>query len=262
MQLKNQSRRVSAVRRFIPPLYGSLCYGFFLATFLYAIGFTTNLVVPTSVDVGTMSPPISAVLIDVALLAVFAVQHSLMAREGFKRRWTRIIPKAIERSTYVLFASCALALLFWQWRPLPDLVWALRDPSAQMVAALLAATGWCTVLCSTFLISHAELFGLRQVFTATRDGAAPQLRTPGLYKLVRHPIYLGFVIAFSSTAVMTVGHLLFAIATTGYILMGILFEERDLVRLFGEPYVRYRRDIPMLVPLWKLGRRRSRDKIA
>lgn len=247
--------------RFIAKLYAVLCYGFFLATFLYAIGFTTNLVVPTSVDVGTMSPPISAVLIDLALLVVFAVQHSLMAREGFKRRWTRVVPKVIERSTYVLFASSALALLFWQWRPLPDVVWTISDTTAQVAVAVLAAMGWCIVLCSTFLISHAELFGLRQVFTATRDGMEPRMRTPGFYRLVRHPIYLGFVIAFWSTAVMTIGHLLFAIATTGYILIGILLEERDLIRLFGERYAQYRRDVPMLVPLWKLGRRKSRDEI-
>jgi protein-S-isoprenylcysteine O-methyltransferase Ste14 len=245
-------------------LYGALCYGFFLASFSYAIGFVSNLVVPTSIDVGLASPMPEAVAIDVALLGLFAIQHSVMARAGFKRWWTRLVPKPIERSTYVLFASALLSLLLWQWRPLPAPVWSLSEPGLRVSMAVLAAIGWCMVLGSTFLISHGELFGLRQSFApqAGEPVVAPQLRTPGLYKLVRHPLYLGFVIAFWSAADMTVGHLLFAIACTGYILIGIFFEERDLIRTFGERYVRYRRDVPMLIPLPKLGRRASRDEIA
>jgi protein-S-isoprenylcysteine O-methyltransferase Ste14 len=245
----------------IAPLYGALCYAFFLLTFLYAIGFTANLGVPRSIDVGPAATPEWAVLIDVLLLGVFAVQHSVMARQGFKRWWTRLVPKPVERSTYVLFASLALALLCWQWRPLPAPVWSVADPTARTILHGLAAFGWATVLISTFLISHVELFGLTQSFRARLGGDTPPvLRTPGFYKLVRHPIYVGFLIAFWSTPDMTVGHVLFAVATTGYILIGIALEERDLVRTFGDAYLRYRSDVRMLLPLPRLRVRRGGRK--
>jgi len=235
--------------RLLAALYGVACYVFFFATFLYAIGFTTNLVVAKSVDGAAGAAPALAALIDIALLGLFAVQHSVMARQGFKRWWTRIVPKPIERSTYVLFASLALALLFWQWQPISAPVWSLSDGELRVVVTALAALGWVMVLVSTFLISHVELFGLRQAFAGAES--APRLRTPGLYRLVRHPIYLGFLLAFWSAPDMSAGHLLFALGTSGYIVIGILLEERDLVRIFGEAYRRYRREVWMLLPLPK-----------
>ena len=250
--------------RIVAPLYGVLCYAVFFATFVYAIGFTANLGVPRSIDVGPSAPFGVAVAIDLALLGLFAVQHSVMARQGFKRWWTRLVPKPLERSTYVLAASLALALLLWQWRPLPMPVWRLDDPTLRGAVLALAALGWATVLGSTFLLSHVELFGLKQTFAAARGQAepAPRLRTPGLYKLVRHPIYAGFVLAFWSAPDMTAGHLLFALATTGYILIGIAFEERDLIATFGDAYRRYRRDVRMLLPLPRLhARERARKPL-
>jgi protein-S-isoprenylcysteine O-methyltransferase Ste14 len=250
--------------RLFAPLYGVACYVFFFVTFLYAIGFTTNLVVATSIDGAIGAAPLPAVLIDLALLGLFAVQHSVMARQGFKRWWTRIVPKPVERSTYVLFASLALALLFWQWQPISAPVWSLSDGALRMAVTGLAALGWVMVLVSTFLISHVELFGLRQAFAGAlgRPEAAPRLRTPGLYRLVRHPIYLGVLLAFWSAPDMSVGHLLFAIGTSGYILIGILLEERDLVHTFGEAYRRYRREVRMLLPLPKPRAKDRTRKIA
>ena len=250
--------------KLLAPLYGVACYLFFFATFLYAIGFTTNLVVAPSIDGAVHAPPALAALIDLALLGLFAVQHSVMARQGFKRWWTKIVPKPVERSTYVLFASLALALLLWQWQPIAAPVWNVSDVELRAVVVGLAALGWAMVLVSTFLISHVELFGLRQSFAGAlgRDDAAPRLRTPGLYRLVRHPIYLGFLLAFWSAPDMSVGHLLFAIGTSGYILIGVLFEERDLVRTFGESYRRYRREVWMLLPLPKPRAKDRSRKIA
>ena len=238
----------------IAPVYGALSYACFFVSFLYAVGFVHNLAVPRSVDVGPAAEPALAVAIDLALLSLFAIQHSVMARQGFKRWWTRIVPKPLERSTYVLFASLILGALCWHWRPLPDLVWQINDPTWRTAVNALAVMGWVILFVSTFLISHFELFGLSQSFRAKRaDGeGAPNLRTPGFYRLVRHPIYLGFVIAFWSTPDMTVGHLLFAIGSTGYILLGIALEERDLIRTFGDAYVRYRREVRMLLPLPRL----------
>ena len=235
------------------PLYGALCYLAFLPTFLYAIGFTSGRVVPKAIDDGAPAPLAVALAIDVALLGLFAVQHSVMARPGFKRWWTRVVPKPVERSTYVLLASAVLALLFWQWRPLPMPVWQADDPALRVALDAVAALGWLTVLGSTFLLSHFELFGLRQVYNAMRGHTEPPpvLHTPGLYKVVRHPIYLGFLIAFWSTPDMTVGHLLFAIGCSGYILIGIALEERDLITTFGEAYRRYRREVRMLLPVPK-----------
>ena len=232
-------------------LYGVACYAVFFASFLYALGFVEGLVVPKAIDDGLRVPAVQAVAINLLLLALFALQHSVMARPRFKQWWTQFVPKSVERSTYVLFASLALALLCWQWRPLPTIVWQVDNPAIATALVCLSFLGWLIVLTSTFLVNHFELFGLHQVASNLTGRAMPppRFRTPLLYKFVRHPIYLGFIIAFWSMPVMTVGRLLFAAVTTAYILIGIMLEERDLVAVFGDDYRRYRARVSMLIPM-------------
>ena len=230
--------------------YGALAYLIFLCSFLYAVGFVSRLMVPKTVDTGVETSILNAVVINLILLSLFAVQHSGMARQGFKRAFARIASPVIERSSYVLSASLLLLLLFWQWRPIPAIVWDIQTPILADLAVAGGFVGWLIVLYSTFLISHFELFGLTQVISnfAGRVVAPVKFKTPGLYRLIRHPIYLGFIITFWSTPTMTVGHLLFAAVTTAYIFVGIYLEERDLVTLFGEEYRRYRARVAMLLP--------------
>lgn len=242
----------SRVFKFFAFLYGIAAYLVFLVTILYAIGFVMGLVVPKSIDTGADSSAVEAVVINLLLMALFAVQHSVMARQRFKAWWTQMVPKPVERSTYVLFASLSLLLLFWQWRPMTAIVWNVEEPDLAVTIITLSLAGWSLVFMSSFIINHFELFGLSQVTNHLIDKEAPpaRFRTPLFYKFVRHPIYLGFIIAFWAAPTMTVGHLLFAAVTTIYILLGIALEERDLVAMFGDEYRRYKQRVAMLIP-WR-----------
>jgi protein-S-isoprenylcysteine O-methyltransferase Ste14 len=238
--------------RFIAFLYGLVSYVAAFVSLLYAIGFVSGLVVPKTIDTGAAVPIAEAFIIDLLLMSVFAVQHSVMARQGFKQWWTQFVPKSVERSTYVLFASLALVLLYWQWRPIPTVVWQIDNPQVATAVIGLSFVGWVLLFSSTFLINHFELFGLHQVANnlTGRPMPAPRFRTPLYYKFVRHPIYLGLIIAFWAAPTMTAGHLLFAAVTTAYIFVGILLEEHDLIEMFGDEYRRYRQRVSMLVP-WR-----------
>jgi len=232
-------------------LYGISSYSVFLFTLLYAVGFVGNLVVPKSIDSGSPGPLVESVVIDVLLLGLFAVQHSVMARPGFKRWWTLFVPRSVERSTYVLFASFALLLLYWQWQPIPAPVWTVANPVAAALLEGIFWLGWVVLVASTFLINHFELFGLSQVFARLfgKQLSDAKFRAPLLYRHVRHPIYLGVLLAVWATPAMTVGHLLFAVVITGYILIGIQLEEHDLIQQFGDQYRRYRQHAAMLIPV-------------
>jgi len=239
-------------------VFGAAAYMIFLGTFLYAIAFTGNLPVPKTIDSGEPGVLGIALIVNTLLLGFFAIQHSVMARPAFKCWWTRFVPQPVERSTFVLFASLTLLLLYWQWLPIPAVIWSVTHPVGAVMLQATFWAGWVLVLVSTFLINHFELFGLHQVYLRLRGRtpAAPVFRTPLLYRKVRHPIYLGFLLAFWATPHMTAGHLLFAIATTGYILIGIHLEERDLIALFGDQYRRYRQQVSMLIP-WPMRKRTS-----
>lgn len=240
--------------RLLALVYGSFCYMVFLGAFTYAIGFVSGLGVPKHIDSGASGDFGTALVIDLALLALFAVQHSGMARPGFKRWWTRIVPEPVERSTYVLVSSLVLIVLFWLWRPLPLLLWDIEPQAARVALYGVAAFGWLLVLTSTFIINHFELFGLRQVWRYGRRRSTGQqpFVVRAFYRIVRHPIMLGFLIAFWATPTMSLGHLLFALMTTGYILVAVKFlEERDLVAHFGDAYRDYQRRVPMMLPLPK-----------
>jgi protein-S-isoprenylcysteine O-methyltransferase Ste14 len=238
--------------RLIAFLYGLISYVIFFASFLYAIGFVEGLVVPKTIDGGAIVPLAEVLVVNLLLMSLFAIQHSVMARPQFKQWWTRLVPKSVERSTYVLLSSLALLLLFWQWRPMPAVVWQIGNPQTAMAVVGLSLVGWLIVLTSTFLINHFELFGLHQVANNLTGRAMPasHFRTPLYYKFVRHPIYLGFIIAFWAAPTMTMGHLLFAAVTTAYIFVGIVLEERDLVAVFGDEYRRYKNRVSMIVP-WR-----------
>lgn len=230
-------------------VYGVLCYGAALATFLYLAGFLGNLVVPKTIDSARTEPLGTALLVDLALLALFGIQHSVMARPGFKRALTRFVPQPAERSTYVLASCVALGLLFWLWEPLGGVVWEIRGAGPRAAAYAAYGLGWALVLITTFLINHFDLFGLRQVVLHAMGRPYEPVRfaTPGPYQIVRHPLYVGWILTFWATPTMTVSHLVFAVVTTAYILVAIRFEERDLADAHPE-YREYRRRVPMLVP--------------
>ena len=239
--------------RILAFIYGLICYLIFFATFIYTIGFVGNLIVPKTLDSDLNGTLIQGILIDILLIGVFAIQHSLMARPSFKEWWKKIIPNSIERSTYVLMSSLALLLLFWQWRSLGGIIWNIQNPIISNIIYGIFALGWLIALLSKFMINHFDLFGLRQVYLYLRGQEYEYLgfRTPGFYKYVRHPIMLGFVIAFWATPIMTVSHLIFALGLTIYMLVGIKLEETDMISIYGNLYQEYRQQVSMLIPLPK-----------
>lgn len=235
--------------------YGVLAYLVFLASFAYLIGFVGGVVVPKGINDGTGGSTALAVAVDLALVSIFALQHSVMARPWFKRAWTRVVPTSVERSTYVLASSAVLVLLVWQWRPLTDEVWSVGPDWARGLLWAIFGTGWALLVLSTYLIGHYDMFGLKQVLARWRERpyVGPSFKVPLFYKLVRHPLYVGFLLAFWAAPDMSVGRLLFAGATTAYILTAVRFEERDLVDQLGEPYVRYAEEVPRFVPWPNVG---------
>ncbi|OCB30833.1 hypothetical protein A5675_02950 [Mycobacterium malmoense] len=239
------------MKRYLTLGYGAAAYLLFLAAFLYLIGFVGNFALPRSVDRGLAAPLAEAALINAALVAAFGVQHSVMARPAFKRWWVRFVPPSIERSTYVLLSSAVLALLYWQWRTMPTVIWDVRMPAARALLWALFWLGWAIALLATFLINHFDLFGLRQVYLASRHQpyTSIEFRVRLLYRVVRHPLMLGMVIAFWAAPVMTAGHLLFSVGMTIYILVATQLEERDLVTSLGDQYSAYRREVSMLLPI-------------
>jgi methanethiol S-methyltransferase len=240
-------------------LYGVSCYLIFFASFLYTIAFIGDLPVPKTIDSGPAGAFWPSVIVDLIVLGIFAIQHSVMARQGFKNVWTRIVPPAVERSTYVLFSSLALMLILWLWRPLPQAIWLVTNPLGVQVLTVLFWVGWAILFISTFLINHFNLFGLQQVYARLRGKTIPpsEFYTPLFYRVVRHPLYLGFIIAFWAAPRMSEGRLLFAVATTAYIFIGIVLEERDLVGHFGETYLAYRKRVRMIVPIPRFTRQRE-----
>jgi protein-S-isoprenylcysteine O-methyltransferase Ste14 len=250
------SEAIAMFKRSIIFAYGIACYALFLLTFLYAVGFVGNFYVPRTIDGQPTGDLATSLLVDLAVLLLFAVQHSVMARPAFKNLWTRIIPVQAERSTYVLASSLALIVLFAYWRPLGGSVWSVQTPVAAYALYALCAAGWLLVLLSTFLIDHFDLFGLRQVwyYLTGKTYHHVGFRSPGPYRVVRHPLYVGFLLAFWATPTMTVTHLLFAVATTGYMLVAIQLEERDLVDHLGDAYTEYRERVPMIIPFLGLKR--------
>ncbi|WP_298877426.1 methanethiol S-methyltransferase [uncultured Bradyrhizobium sp.] len=237
------------VSRLLILLYALVSYALFTVSFLYALGFVGNYVVPKSIDVGPAMNWSEAIVVNLALMSLFAVQHSVMARPAFKRWSAKFLAPACQRSTYVLLSSLTLILLFWQWRPIPTVIWQTDGVVAWLLTSL-HWLGWLIAFASTHMIDHFDLFGVRQAFVAWRGAkiSGQSFRTPLLYKIVRHPIMLGFLLAFWAAPVMTAGHLLFALANTAYILVALQFEERDLIAEFGATYQDYRRRVPMLLP--------------